>query len=145
MDFKNNTMKHTKKILAMLVLFLVGCSAFAQSKTPEPAFSNFKKANGLLFVSGQIGTDLSKVAAGTIEQQTRLAMDRVITILKANNLTADDVVSCTVYLTDIKEFDAFNKTYREYFKAPFPTRTCVFVKDLVQQSHIEITVTAAYK
>jgi 2-iminobutanoate/2-iminopropanoate deaminase len=145
MDFKNNTMKDTKKILAMLVLLLGGFLGFAQSKAPEPAFSNFKKANGLLFISGQIGTDLSKGIPGTIEEQTQLAMGRVINILKANELTQDAIVSCTVYLTDIKEFDAFNKTYREYFKAPFPTRTCVFVKDLVQQSRIEITVTAIYK
>lgn len=129
----------------MLLLLLGGCLGFSQSKTPEPAFSNFKKANGLLFVSGQIGTDLSKGTAGNIEQQTRLAIDLIINILKANDLTAADVVSCTVYLTDTREFDSFNKTYKEYFKAPFPTRTCVFVKDLVQQSHIEITVTAAYK
>ncbi|MBX9886890.1 MAG: hypothetical protein K2Y30_03025 [Flavobacteriaceae bacterium] len=70
-------------------------------------------------------------------------MQRIAAILYINGLSTDDVVSSTVYLTDIKYFERFDKIYRQYFKTPFPTRTCLIVKKLVQKANIEIAVVAS--
>jgi 2-iminobutanoate/2-iminopropanoate deaminase len=53
------------------------------------------------------------------------------------------VLSVTVYLKDIKQFEEFNQVYQRYFHAPFPARTCVAVKELVMGASVEISVIAS--
>lgn len=83
--------------------------------------------DGWLFVSGQGPLDLKtgEVVAGTIEEQTRLTLSHIGTILEAAGATFDDVVKCSCYLADIQEFDRFDRAYSEFFRGIRPARTTV--------------------
>ena len=49
-----------------------------------------------------------------------------------------DVVKTTVFLADIADFAAINEVYASFFATPYPTRSCVAVKDLPKGARIEI-------
>ncbi len=63
-------------------------------------------------------------------------------MLKEAGMTFDNVVSGTVYLTDMELWPRLNAVYTTYFKPPYPARTAVGVTKLVNNARVEITVTA---
>jgi 2-iminobutanoate/2-iminopropanoate deaminase len=91
------------------------------------AYSDGVIAGGFLFVSGQAAVDFktSRFILGTIEEETRRTLDNIKSIIEAAGATMNDVVKCTVHLSDIKDFDAYNKVYAEYFTGIKPARTTV--------------------
>jgi 2-iminobutanoate/2-iminopropanoate deaminase len=99
-------------------------------KTVETgAYSAGIEVDGWLYVSGQGPLDLrtGQILHGAIEEQTRSTLSNVEQILQAAGCTLADVVKCTVHLADIQDFDAFNRTYADFFKdaRPLPARTTV--------------------
>lgn len=85
----------------------------------------------LIFVSG-IGPhdpETGKVVEGGIREQTRRVMETMKTILEEAGSSLDNVLKCTVYLTDINHYYDMNEVYSSYFKVP-PARTCVQVAKL---------------
>ncbi|MEO7214595.1 MAG: RidA family protein [Mucilaginibacter sp.] len=134
------------KIIPILFFTLSCFCGFGQAVKPgQPTFSNSVKSNGFLFVSGQIGADLSLVPPVSFSDETESAIKKIVEILRMNKLSTLNVVSCTVYLTDINNFEEFNNVYRKSFSPPFPSRTCVVVLQLVQKARIEISVIASLK
>lgn len=93
------------------------------------AYSAAVEIDGWVYVSGQGPLDAKTAlpVRGTIEEETKLTLTHVAAILKAAGCSLNDVVKSTVHLSDIKEFDRFNATYREFFKdvAVLPARTTV--------------------
>lgn len=91
------------------------------------AYSDAVSIGGLLFVSGQASVDFktSKFVLGTIEEETRRTLDNIKAIVEAAGGTMEDVVKCTVHLSDIAEFDRYNKVYATYFPGIKPARTTV--------------------
>jgi 2-iminobutanoate/2-iminopropanoate deaminase len=91
------------------------------------AYSDAVLAGGFLFVSGQASVDFktSKFILGTIEEETRRTLDNIKAIVEAAGATMQDVVKCTVHLSDISEFDRYNKVYATYFPGIKPARTTV--------------------
>ncbi len=91
------------------------------------AYSSGVLANGLLFVSGQGQLDLAtgEVKRGTIEEETLLTLEHVRKIVEAAGGTVDDIVKCTVHLSDINDFDRYNATYASFFTGVLPARTTV--------------------
>jgi len=91
------------------------------------AYSAGVLMDGWLYVSGQGPLDLKtgQVVRGTIEEETRLTLERIGKILQAAGCSFDDVVKCTCHLLDIKDFDRFNSVYAEFFKGIKPARTTV--------------------
>jgi 2-iminobutanoate/2-iminopropanoate deaminase len=79
---------------------------------------------------------------GTIEEQTRQVLDNIAAIVAADGLTMDNVVSTTVFLTDINEFDRMNQVYATYFKVAPPARATVKVARLGRDVKIEISAIA---
>lgn len=96
-------------------------------KASTGAYSDGVILDGWLYISGQGPLDLStgKVVPGTIEQETRLTMTHIGKILEAAGCDFDDVVKCTCHLADIRDFDAFNGVYGEFFQGIRPARTTV--------------------
>lgn len=87
--------------------------------------------NDLIFVSG-IGPhdpETGKVVEGGIKEQTRRVMETMKAILEEAGSSLDNVLKCTVYLTDINHYNEMNEIYSSYFKIP-PARTCVQVDKL---------------
>src|SRR5687768_1358009 len=60
-----------------------------------------------------------------IEQQTRVTLDNVARVLEAAGTSLTHVVKVGVFLRDMKDFDAFNRVFRDYFKGVQPARTTV--------------------
>ena len=91
------------------------------------AYTDGVIAGGFLFVSGQAAVDFktSKFVLGTIEEETRRTLGNVKSIIEAAGASMNDVVKCTVHLSNIKDFDAYNKVYAEYFTGIKPARTTV--------------------
>jgi 2-iminobutanoate/2-iminopropanoate deaminase len=91
------------------------------------AYSDGVLIDGLLFVSGQACVDFktSKFMLGTIEEETVRTLDNVKAIIEAAGGSMDDVLKCTVHLSDIKEFDRYNVIYASYFTGIKPARTTV--------------------
>ena len=102
----------------------------------------------LLFVSGSLPFDpAGKIdySKQDVSAQARRALDNIVLELKAANLTPDDVVSATVYVTDIDDFPAVNAVYASYFHPPYPARAFVQVARLLRGAKVEISVIAAKK
>jgi len=93
-----------------------------------------------VYMSGMIGIDpqvQKPVEGGTLAQAAQI-FKNIELVLGELNLTMDDVLKTTVYLTDIKEFGEVNKLYAEAFAPNFPARTCVEVSALPMELSIEI-------
>jgi 2-iminobutanoate/2-iminopropanoate deaminase len=114
---------------------------FAGATSP---FSPAILVDGTLYISGQIGRDLKTAEIpADFEQEVKLCLDNIGIILKAAGMKFSDVVSVTVYLTDMDLFAKMNSIYTTYFPEPRPARTTAGVNKLAAaKAHIEITVTA---
>jgi len=74
----------------------------------------------------------------TPKRKRRLVMDAVKQTLEKAGLTMDDLVSVTVYCTDLDFYDKFNAVYRGYFHEHYPARAFIGVAKLVRGAHFEI-------
>lgn len=96
--------------------------------------------NGLIFLSGQGAVDpcTNQVKAGTIEHETKLAMENIRIIVEAAGSSMGNLLQVTAYLTNIREYGRFNSVYETFFHKNFPARTCVQVNDLPFGLRVEI-------
>lgn len=96
-----------------------------------------------LYLSGQLAIDpaTGKLVAGDIREQTRRVLLNLQAVLAASDMTLDDAVMATVYLTNLADFPAMNEVYASFFKAP-PARATVEVKGLALGAAIEISLIA---
>lgn len=143
-------MKNT--LLTIIALFIT-FGLFAQNKeiiktdkapVPIAPYSQGIKANGFLFVSGQIGLNPSnrKLVEGGVEAETTQIMENIRAILSAGGARMEDIISTTIYLKNMDDFQKMNGIYGKYFTENFPTRSTVGVSSLAGGANIEITVTA---
>ena len=112
----------------------------ARAKAP---FSEVVQVGNLFFLAGQIGMDRSagKLAEGGIQGETEQAIKNIQGVLEHHGLSLDNVVKCTVILSDIKDFQAFNQVYVRYFTKK-PARTTYAAAGLAVGAKIEIDVIA---
>ena len=142
--------------VALLAAFCVSLPAMAEKKiivpaefaprpgAPAPNFSPGVLVDGTLYIAGQMGTDLkTRQIPDTFEAEVTAALDSIGIILKEAGMTYSDVVSVTVYLTDIELFGRMNAVYIARFPEPRPARAAIGVAKLaIPKAHIEISVTA---
>jgi 2-iminobutanoate/2-iminopropanoate deaminase len=103
----------------------------AGGSTPAGAYSPGMIAEGrFVYVSGQGALDGGDVAATTVEEQTKIVVAKLAAVLESAGATLADVVRCGVYLTDIRDFAAMDRVYRESFPEPLPARTTIGVAAL---------------
>lgn len=103
-------------------------------------------ANGFLFASGQIAlTAQGEFLCGNISVQTTQVMTNIKAILSAANLSFNDVVKTTIFLTDMTHFNAVNEIYSANFGAHKPARSTVAVKELPKNALVEIEIVAFCK
>ena len=104
--------------------------------------SKLRKIGDTAYLSGELGfDDKGMLVPGGIEAETAQVLKRISDTLAGEGLTLDDVVSCTCYLADKKDFPAFNKVYREHFNEPYHTRTTTEAH-LMIDAKLEITAIA---
>jgi 2-iminobutanoate/2-iminopropanoate deaminase len=112
---------------------------------PIGPYSQGLRANGFLFISGQIPArpDTGDVVEGGIEEQTRQVMKNLSAVLKAAGAGPGNVVKTTVFLTNLDDFSRFNKVYGEYFAEIKPARSTVQVAGLPKGVLLEVEAIAA--
>lgn len=108
--------------------------------SPTTILSSGIQFGRLLFVSGQGAHDpkTKKVVEGPFPNQVRQCLENVKTVLEAAGSSLHRVLKCTVFLTDIANFQAMNEVYRTFFPTDPPARSTVAVKDLPGESSVEI-------
>jgi 2-iminobutanoate/2-iminopropanoate deaminase len=137
-----------KKTGCLIMLLFLCLHAFSQEVAPKPVApysQSVLTADGLLFVSGQIpiNPETGKLVEGDIKEATRQAMQNIGTILKKNGLDFSNVVKCTVFLTDIRDYGAMNEVYGTFFTEGFPAREAIEISNLPLGARIEISAIAA--
>jgi 2-iminobutanoate/2-iminopropanoate deaminase len=135
------------RLLPIVALSLFPGAAMAQKQVvipqgtrPSRTLSPGVRVGDLLYLSGQ------PPARGdsTIEGQTTSALERMNPILAAAGTSKDNVVKCTVFLVDAKDFAGMNKAYAEFFSKEPPARSTVVVAALVSPgARVEIECIAA--
>lgn len=88
-------------------------------------FARAVEADGWLYVSGQVPMVNGEVVEGNITIQAHQAIKNLVAILKEAGYTTEHVVRCGVWLDDARDFQSFNKVFREYFGENPPARACV--------------------
>jgi len=107
-------------------------------------YSQAIKANGLVFVSGQVALDpaTQQVVTGDVAAQTERALQNLAGILKAAGTSLDRAVKTTVFLKNMSDFAAMNEVYGRYFTQAPPARSTVEVARLPKDVLVEIDVIA---
>jgi 2-iminobutanoate/2-iminopropanoate deaminase len=86
------------------------------------------RVGNMLFASGQLGTAPGDT---TIAGQTTRALENTEKVFKAAGTTLANAVKCTVFLTDVKDFQGMNQAYAQFFPTNPPARSTVVVAALV--------------
>jgi 2-iminobutanoate/2-iminopropanoate deaminase len=107
-------------------------------------YSQAIRANGFIFVSGQIPVDPStqQIVQGNVAVQTEQVLRNLEAILLAAGSGLDNVVRTGVYLKDMAEFASMNEVYERFFPQNAPARSTVEVARLPKDVRIEIDVVA---
>jgi 2-iminobutanoate/2-iminopropanoate deaminase len=111
----------------------------APDPSSAPPFSNGVTVGGTFYVAGHIGVDpATGHPPADPEMEAHLVLDAVKSTLEKGGLHMDDLVSVTIYCTDLALYDKFNAVYRGYFHGHFPARAFIGVSQLVRGAHFEI-------
>ena len=104
-------------------------------------FARAVEADGWLYVSGQVPMVNGEVVEGNIIVQAHQAIKNLVAILQEAGYSTEHVVRCGVWLDDTRDFQSFNRVFKEYFGANPPARACV-QSSMVVDCKIEIDCVA---
>jgi reactive intermediate/imine deaminase len=135
-------------LLTVLVVLVVPGALVAQDRQVihtayEVAglpFSTAVRVGSLLFLSGQVGNKpgTRELADTGITGQTRQALENIKGVLAAAGSSLERAVKCTVFLTDIKDYQAMNAVYATYFPKDPPARSTVAGTGLALGARVEL-------
>lgn len=96
-----------------------------------------------LYLAGTIGEDASNnIVPGGIQAETRQALANVAEVLKAAEMSFQDVTSVTVFITSFDDFAKFNEVYTQVFSTNPPARATVQVAGLIGGARVELQMVA---
>lgn len=107
---------------------------------PKSPYSPAVRAGDFLFVSGQGPTDpeTSSYSFGDVQHETRVVLENIRRILEGCGASVKDVVKCSVFLSDGRDFAAMNAVYGAFFGENKPARTTVEAKFAEPRMKVEI-------
>jgi len=136
------------RLIALLTILLVPAGLAAQDRrvihTPDEVaglpFSTAVRVGNLLYLSGMIGNrpGTRELADTGIAGQTRQALENIKGVLTGAGSSLDRAVKCTVFLTDIRDYQAMNAVYATYFPKDPPARSTVAGSGLALGARVEI-------
>ena len=116
---------------------------------PKPIgpYSQAIKYDNILFISGQIGIDntTTKITQHGIIEETKLVMENIKSIIEKAEYSINDIVKCTIFLSNMDLFESVNEVYSQYFTQPYPARETVEVSRLPKKANVEISAVAIKK
>ena len=103
-------------------------------------YSQAIRTDSFIFTAGQVGLDPStgELVAGTVEEQTRQALNNLRNVIEAAGSSMDNVVKTTVFLKDMADFPKMNAIYAEFFGENPPARSTVAVVALPKGGLVEV-------
>lgn len=113
--------------------------------TPIGPYSQAVLSGNTLYVSGQIPSNplTGELMMGSIEEQTKQVMENLKAILSEVDMSFDNVVKATIFITDMSDFSKINSVYGSYFsETNAPARETVQVSRLPKDVNVEISVIA---
>ena len=116
------------------------------AQMPFP-FSHAAEAGNYVYLSGQPSMELEtgKFIEGSFEQQLKQCFSNLERVLKEAGLDKEDVIKCTVFLVDMRDYIKMNEYFKEYFSYPYPSRSCLAVAGLPLQALVEVEMIAYRK
>lgn len=115
-------------------------------KAPKPIgpYNQSVMANNTLYVSGQIPLNPAsgELVKGDIKEQTRRVMENLKAILDEAGMDFSNVVKCSIFIMDMKNFPQINEVYGSYFTEDPPARETVQVAGLPMGVDVEISCIA---
>jgi len=116
----------------------------ASAPNPVGPYSQAIRAGGFIFAAGQIPLNPStkELVRGSVEEQTRQVLENLSNVLSAAGSSMDKVVKTTVFLSDLRDFEAMNAVYATFFGDPAPARSTVQAAALPKGVDVEIDVIA---
>jgi 2-iminobutanoate/2-iminopropanoate deaminase len=113
---------------------------------PRGPYSPAVSAGGFIYVSGQVPVDPAsgQLVSGDVRRETRQVLSNIQRILEGCGAGLPDVVKCSVYLADGRDFAAMNEVYAEFFGEARPARTTVACQFAIPEIKVEIDA-IAYK
>lgn len=110
-----------------------------EPKKKNAPFSDVVQVGNTLYLAGQIGMDHSvrELVEGGVKAETKQVIENIESVLAQHGSSLGQVVKCTVILSDINDFAAFNEVYKTYFTNK-PARTTFAAAGLAANAKIEI-------
>ena len=143
-------MKHFSQAIIVAAALIAPSFAAAQRTTVVPQGMNASatltpgiKVGDIVYTSGQLGMSRD-MPDSTIQTQTKKVMENIKAVVEAGGSTMANVLKCTVFLTDVKDFGGMNSVYSTFFPKEPPARSTVVVAALVSAAaKVEIECIAA--
>lgn len=119
----------------------------AVSPDMQLPFSEAVRVGHMLYLSGQLGYDskTSSLVEGGIAAETKQTLENIKAVLEKHGSSMSEVVKCTVFLADIKEWAAMNAVYITYFPSNPPARSALGSSGLALDARTEIECMATVK
>lgn len=129
--YKNNKMKKIIKT--------------AQAPTPIGPYNQAVLSGNTLYTSGQIAIDpqTNELVIDDLEKETNLVMQNLKAVLEAADMTFENVIKTSIFISDMNNFQQINKVYATYFnEETAPARETVEVANLPKFVNVEISAIA---
>jgi len=105
-------------------------------------FDDAVRVGNTLYLAGRIGTDTTGKVPADAAAEVRNVMDQIKAVLAQEGMTMDDLVTVTVYCTDLSLYGTFNDVYRTYFTKGFPARAFLGTGSLLAGGRFEVQAIA---
>ena len=111
---------------------------------PIGPYSPALLVNDTLYISGQvpINIETGQLITENIELATDQVLRNIKVLLAEASMTLENVVKCTIFMTDLNEFQKMNAVYASYFEGVAPARETVEISRLPMDATIEISCIA---
>lgn len=118
------------------------------SKAPAPIgpYNQAVLMGDMLYTSGQIALDpvTGTLVTDNITDETKMVMENMKAVLEAADMTFENVLKTSIFISDMKNFAEINKVYAGYFdEATAPARETVEVANLPKYVNVEISMIAS--
>lgn len=107
-------------------------------------YSQAIEVNGMVYTSGVIPIvpATGMLVEGGVEEQAKQAIGNLVALVEASGSSVDKIVKTTVFIKNMDDFGKINAIYADFFKEPYPARSCVEVARLPKDVLIEIEAVA---
>jgi 2-iminobutanoate/2-iminopropanoate deaminase len=117
------------------------------NKAPQPIgpYSQAVLVGNTLYTSGQIALnpETGELVMDTIQEETTQVMENLKSVLEAANMTFENVIKSSIFISDMNTFRAINSVYGNYFEqSTAPARETIEVANLPKFVNVEISVIA---